>query len=205
MANEFEDAILNIFKTGRSKRIKFLTTIFLILLSFNVYGNTTTNWKLFKSVDKMTNELKSCLIYSKSVAADRKLSFPYSVLEGNVIIYYQSFKTLKPFFSFNMYINLNKGSYKLKKKFQNVEEAYRLIDTRIKFDKEVKNVQLMQRLSYKKLLIFNEEIDEKQLLSSNKILLEIDWYNKGKIYFEYNLNGMTKAIKNMKENCKNLK
>ena len=54
----------------------------------------------------------------------------------------------------------------------------------------------------KKFIFFKNENDEKQLLKSSQILLELDWYNEGKIYFEHNLNGISKAIKNMKEKCK---
>ena len=45
----------------------------------------------------MTNELKNCYLMSKNVAPDRKLSFPYNKLEGNIAINYGHVMNLKPF------------------------------------------------------------------------------------------------------------
>ena len=92
--------------------MKVLTTLFFIILNFNVYGNTTTNWKLVKNVDKMTNELKSCYIMSKLEKTDRKLSFPYNTLKSYIVIN----EKLKPIFNFTYEANLNKDSYTLKDK-----------------------------------------------------------------------------------------
>jgi len=178
--------------------VKVLTILFFIILNFNVYGNTTTNWKLVKNVDKMTNELESCVIMSKFAKADKELSFPYNKLQSNIVI---SGK-LKPLFGFTSEANLNKDSYTLKDSIGVVKTPNRVINTRIKFDKEVKKIQLIQILNMKQAIFFYNENDEKQLFKSSKILLELDWYNEGKIYFEYNLKGVSKAIKNMKEKCR---
>ena len=98
--------------------------------------------------------------------------------------------------------NLNEGSYTLKEKYGEVKMANREINTRIKFDENVQNVQLIQLLEHKVAILFKNENDEKRLLKSNKVLLELDWYNEGKIYFEYDVKGVSQAIKNMKEKCK---
>ena len=79
--------------------------------------------------------------------------------------------------------------------------ANREINTRIKFDENVQNVQLIQLLEHKVAIFFKNENDEKRLFKSNKILLELDWYNEGKIYFEYDVKGVSQAIKNMKKKC----
>ena len=178
--------------------MKFLFVIFLILLNSSVLASNTDNWKLVKNIDKMTNKLESCYIMSKLIKADSELSFPYKNLQSSVVIPLY----LKPAFTFTSNANLNEGSYTLKEKYGDVKMANREINTRIKFDENVQNVQLIQLLEHKVAIFFKNENDEKRLLKSNKVLLELDWYNEGKIYFEYDVKGVSQAIKNMKEKCK---
>ena len=146
--------------------MKSLFVIFLILINSSVLANTTNNWELVKNVDKMTNKLESCYIMSKLIKADSELSFPYKNLQSNIVI---SNRHLTPVFGFTSNANLNERSYTLKKKWEYVEAPNREIDTRIKFDKDIKNIQLIQLLSAKQALLLKNENDEKQLLKSNKV------------------------------------
>jgi hypothetical protein len=75
------------------------------------------------------------------------------------------------------------------------EDGYNLIHTRIKWDdNEPENISLKQEWGSKFIHFRNDDVIISKIAESNTVLLELNWYSEGKVYFRFPLTGSSDAI-----------
>lgn len=82
------------------------------------------------------------------------------------------------------------------------KDGYNLIDTRVKWDEEIKYDTFKQKWGSR---FIESERNSRVMIERLKIydqaLLELDWYHHGNVYFRYNLKGSVQAISEIQEKC----
>lgn len=151
---------------------------------------TKPEWNTFTSKDKMTGELS---YYANSPVAipTNQMSFPYSDVtawmgvgcDKNGEWVYVGFK----------------GSLNLAN--TETQDGHNLISTRIKWNDAVEQVLLSQEWS-SDFLHFNEDAPALVKIQNSKTaMLELQWHGQQPTYFEFSLNGSSKAIGEIKAKC----
>ena len=148
------------------------------------------SWSTSTSKDEMTKEL-SAYAHSPVAFPNKVMSFPYSDVnawlgvgcdKGNEWVY----------IGFSSAPNLANTE---------TEDGYNLIKTRVKWNNEIENVVLSQDWGAKFLHFRNDASALAKIASSNTALLELQWHGQQPIYFEFTLNGSSKAISEIKAKC----
>jgi TonB family protein len=175
---------------------KLLCIIFMLFVSsYHVQANELT-WHTFEDKDEMTGEIEKYAI-SPHVKSTRNMSFPYNDIESWIGI--GSGKD-----NCWVYIGFNESPNLLKSETQ---DGYNLIKARIKWDNNaVENITLFQDWGSRFLHFWRYsgsysdfKVIEK-ISEHKKLLLELNWYGQGNVYFEYSLNGSSKSISNIRCN-----
>jgi RNA polymerase subunit RPABC4/transcription elongation factor Spt4 len=148
------------------------------------------SWSTSTSKDEMTGKLSA---YASSPIAfpTKKMSFPYSNVNAWLGVGCDSSSEW-------VYIGFN-GSPNLAK--TETEDGYNIINTRIKWNDSIENVELTQEWSAEFLHFRNDAPALAKILSSNIALLELQWHGQQATYFEFSLNGSSKAISEIKKKC----
>ena len=83
------------------------------------------------------------------------------------------------------------------------QDGYDEISTRIKWDDSIQNTTLIQDWGDRFLVfsIFNSYDEIQKLQTSDTLLLELDWYGEGKVYFNFPLEGASEGIESIRSNC----
>ena len=81
------------------------------------------------------------------------------------------------------------------------ESGYNRINTRIKWDEAIQNVELIQQWGASFLHFLAERRAIAKMASSNSALLELDWYGQNHAYFNFPLDGAANAISEMRKQC----
>ena len=135
------------------------------------------------SENEMTGE-KAIYAFSPSVGSTKKMDFPYSNVKARLSVGYDG---KKPW----VYIGFTESPNLLN---TTIKDGYNLIDTRIKWDDELKNVTLTQDWGSKFMHFKKDKIIVDYIVKSDTVLLELEWYGSGTVYFRFPLNGSSKAI-----------
>lgn len=148
------------------------------------------SWKTSSSKDEMTGKL-SAYAHSPIAIPTKKMSFPYGDVHGWLGIGCDS-KNEWAYFGFNMAPNLTKDETK---------DGYNLIKTRVKWNDEVENVILTQEWGAKFIHFRNYSSAISKIAISNTALLELHWHGQQPTYFEFSLNGSSKALADIRAKC----
>ena len=163
----------------------------LITIVLCSYNSASAQWKTSKNVDKMTGT-GSSYAHSPSVNSDPAMDFPYNNVRAWLGVGCDENSEWA-------YIGLNESPNLTDTKTQ---DGYDRIKTRIKWDDLVKEVELTQKWGDNFLSFTNDGYDIAKIQSSNTVLLELKWYGEGDVYFEFPLNGSSKAINKIRRECK---
>ena len=169
------------------KRVKIVATLFLILL-FSTAAMASEKWTLSSSRDEMTGEV-SWYAISPEVAPTKPMVFPYSDVTAKLCIGFDG-KDEWAYFRFSTAPNLSDTKTK---------SGYNAIETRIKWDDEVTSVQLTQDWGAKFIHFSANKTAISKVAVSKFVLLELNWYGQGKVYFQFPLAGSSDAIKGARE------
>jgi hypothetical protein len=167
---------------------------FLLILVINI-GVINAEWKLWEHKDKITNEI-TIIVSSSSTEPDTKLEFPYSDVVSSISFACNSDNEYT-YLSFSN-LNLNKG----KVDFSN-DKVRTYYTKRVKWGDDVDELELYRVGNIDALYPKNSIIEKYS--KYNDLLLELDWFNQGLVYFNYSLKGATQKITEAREICKNLK
>lgn len=148
------------------------------------------SWSTFTSKDEMTGKL-SAYAHSPKAYPSKKMGFPYSDVNGWMGVGCDS-ENEWVYFGFNSAPNLTKDKTK---------DGYSLIQTRIKWDGQVEDVSLTQDWGDKFINFRNGVSAISKISASSKALLELQWHGEQPTYFEYPLNGSSKAISEIRAKC----
>lgn len=166
---------------------KIISFIFLFTISTTpLFGQ----WNTHNSVDEMTGESSNFAI-SPAVTSTTQMSFPYGGTEGRLVVAcneQQEFTYLMFTQSPNL---LNTDT----------QDGYDRISTRIRWDDEVENITMTQEWGSSALHFRHASNVISKIMSSNKVLLELNWYGNGRTYFEFSLNGSADAISKIRQSC----
>ncbi|MFT6255885.1 MAG: RNA polymerase subunit RPABC4/transcription elongation factor Spt4 [Cellvibrionaceae bacterium] len=151
-------------------------------------------WEVSTSKDEMTGDV-SVYAMSPRAYASPNMSFPYKGMYSWMGVGCKGDSTWV-FTGFKSSPNLTKDETK---------DGYNLIRTRIKWDDSVENIQLTQDWGAK-FLHFSSDADIiSSIEKSSKAKLELNWHGQQSTYFEYILNGSSKAIGEIRSVCANNK
>lgn len=163
------------------KRIIALSILFVLLLSFT--ASASNGWYTSVSKDEMEGT-KTWYAFSPNVKPTEQMGFPYGNIKAWIGIGYDG-ESEWVYVGFNKSPNLSDSETK---------DGYDLIYTRIKWDDKVKNVTLTQDWGAKFIHFRNARAIVSKIANSNTVLLELDWYGEGKVYFRFPLGGSAAAI-----------
>jgi len=166
--------------------------IFLVLFSTSILF--AGQWNTSFDKDVMTGE-KSAYATLNSTPPTSGMSFPYSDITAGIGIGCD--KTSKwIYIYFNHKPNLVNGE---------INSGYTSYRYRLKYDKEVIHDHFTQDFGSKFLHFDDDEYNIERVRESNKLLLEVEWYGEGNVYFDFDLKGSKKAINKISNYCKNIK
>lgn len=164
-----------------TKIIKLTMFIIICLLSLSVFA--VNQWSTFVSKDEMT-EAETWYAHSPSIGPVEKMSFPYGDTKAWLGIGCNGDDEWA-YIGFNVSPNLTGTTTK---------DGYDLIYTRIKWDDQIKNITLTQSWGSKFINFRDDESVISRIAESNTVLLELNWFGEGKVYFRFPLDGSSAAI-----------
>lgn len=148
------------------------------------------SWVTSTSKDEMTGKF-SAYAHSPSVYPSKKMEFPYSDVKSWMGVGCDA-KSEWVYFGFSSAPNLTKDETK---------DGYNLIRTRIKWNGNVENISLTQDWGAKFIHFRNDSDAIKKIAASSSSLLELQWHGQQPTYFQYSLNGSSKAISEIRAKC----
>jgi hypothetical protein len=167
-----------------------IVILVLLLLSLPVFASD--QWDTHVSKDEMTGTEEW---YASSPVIDPvdKMDFPYGDIEAWLGIGNDGEKEWV-YIGFSKAPNLTNTS---------TEDGYSLIRTRIKWDDKMENVRLTQDWGSKFVHFSNDKAVISKIEKSNAVLLELNWYGEGKVYFRFPLDGSSAAISKIRSAFEN--
>jgi hypothetical protein len=163
-----------------------LSLAILLLLTIPAYAE----WDTSISRDEMTGKILA-QAHSLIVAPTKKLASPYNNLKAVLAIVCD--KTDEwVYVNFTMAPNLSNTETK---------DGYSDISTRIKWDDKVEDITLSQDWGAKSIHFDNDKEIVLKITKSNFVLLELNWYSLGKVYFKFPLAGSSAALKTIRSEC----
>lgn len=148
------------------------------------------SWVSSTSKDEMTGEF-SAYATSPVVAATKAMSFPYHNVSSWIGVGCNS-KSKWVYFGFSDAPNLANDT---------TQDGYNSIRTRIKWNEKVEEVSLTQDWGAKFIHFTNGTDAISNISASNTALLELQWHGQQPAYFNYSLNGSSKAISEVSARC----
>lgn len=156
------------------------------MIPASVYGQWTTS--------ETTDEMEGTTSYfaiSPDVKPTRQMSFPYGNITSNLVIACKEASTYA-YFYFSDSPNLTDDE---------TEDGYNLVRTRLKVDEVIENISLTQTWGANSLFLLNDELYIQKAKEASELLLELNWYGNGKVYFRYDLSGSAKKISEVENSC----
>jgi len=164
------------------KKKLILITVVLVLMSFfSVYA--FGQWYVSNSIDEMEGT-ESWFAISSSVKPTKSMEWPYNDVTASLVVGYNG-EDIWVYVAFNKSPNLQNDITK---------DGYNLIHTRIKWDESVENTTLTQEWNSKFIHFRDDQTIISKIEQSNTVLLELDWYGQGEVYFSFPLDGSEDAI-----------
>lgn len=169
-----------------NKKIVFIIILVLLLSTFSIVS--ASEWHTSSSKDEMSGD-ESWYAHSPRTTSNNPMGFPYDGTkawlgvgtDGNSEWAYIGFTT-EP--------NINNTETK---------DGYSAFTTRVKWNDDVSRMDFTQEWGSRFVHFVEDENAISKMIQNNKVLLEIDWYGEGNIYFEFTLDGSADAIKKIRE------
>ena len=170
-----------------------MRTLSILVLTIALPTTGSAQWTNTVSKDEMTNEQ---VVYALSphVTPSRQMDFPYADTEAWVGFMCDG-KNEWLYIDFSNTPNI-----------VNTEptEGFSHFSTRVRWGTEVKTVQLSQKWGASVISFLDGRDALKRLTnrSADSLLLELDWYGNGTVYFKFSLEGASDAIAQARASCK---
>ncbi len=140
-------------------------------------------WRVTVSKDEMTGE-EIWYALSPEVSSTEPMNFPYEDTKAVLGVGYNGEDEW-------VYIGFNVTPNPLD---TTIGDGYYIITTRIKWDDEIETTKLTQEWGSKYLHFTEDEEVVSKIINSDTMLLELNWYGEGKVYFRFPLEGAAEAI-----------
>ncbi len=161
--------------------------VILCLFIFVATTMASDQWHVTSSKDQMTGE-ETWSAFSPMVGPLAKMGFPYGDTSARLTVSNNG-KNEWAYFWFSNPPNLLNTE---------IKSNYNLIKTRIKWDDELEDIALKQEWGSKFIHFIDYKGAIDKMLKSNSVLLELNWFGEGKVYFEIPLMDSTKAIQEIR-------
>jgi len=147
-------------------------------------------WSVKTKKDEMAGNIEAYAT-SISVGPKSKMEFPYHDISSSMGVGCDG-SSEWAYFMFSSQPNLI-GDV--------AEDGYSTLVTKIKWDESILRTKLIQKWGGDALHFSNGQSAINLISGSNKVLLELDWFGEGRVYFEYSLKGSSDAINKMRTKC----
>lgn len=165
--------------------------VIILLLGISLTSAAVADWTTDISNDVMSGELKA-YAHSDLTAPLKKMSFPYSEVKSYLGVGCDK-ENEWAYVGFTTPPNIINDE---------TLDGFSQFDTRVKWDEELTNMTFTQTWGSKFLHFGLDQIAIENLLSSNEVLIEINWHSMGSVHFKYSLKGSTKSINEIRAACK---
>ena len=173
------------------KRCLFI--VFLILL---ISLPVSAQWETSVSKDEMEGT-EMWFATSPSVSPTQEMDFPYHNIKAWIGIgfdgedewVYVGFNE-SPNVGFNESPNITDTS---------LQDGYELIETRTKWDDEIKDITLSHDWGSKFIHFRDADAVINNIINSDTVLLELKWFGEGEVYFRFPLKSAASAIVEARE------
>lgn len=160
------------------------------IIFLNFISSAYSNWSFQVKENPMDNT-KSIYLFTDEASSNPKMNFPHNNTRVSLVFACSNMKKWS-FFAFNESPILNNKS---------IKSGYDEITTRIKFGNNIENIQLIHEWGQTALHVKNDYLFRHTLSGNLELLLELDWYGEGKVYFKINTTGFIKKFKELNEQC----
>lgn len=147
-------------------------------------------WETSTAKDKMTGEI-SAYATSPIAISSVKMSFPYTDVKAWLGVGCDK-KDEWVYIGFSSSPNLANTE---------TQSGYSLISTRIKWNDSIEQVALTQDWSSDFLHFREDKSALSKIQNSKTAMIELQWHGQQPTYFEFSLNGSSKAIAEIKKTC----
>ncbi|MDN5360544.1 MAG: hypothetical protein PWQ84_1607 [Thermotogaceae bacterium] len=163
------------------KRLILLTVVLVLMLSFSV--SAFGQWDVTVSENEMDGT-RRLFAMSPRVGPTKSMGFPYDDMTALLVVGYNGEESW-------VYLSFKDSPNLLN---ETIMDGYDLINTRIKWDETIERTTLIQEWGSRYLHFRDERNIISKIKQSNTVLLELDWYGEGKVYFSFPLDGAVDAI-----------
>lgn len=169
----------------RKKKLKIVGYAFIILLICTI--SASADWRTFSSKDEMTGET-TWYAHSSQVRSTEEMGFPYHDTKAWLGVGNEG-EDEWVYIGFSNEPNISDDE---------TQDGYNVIRTRVKWDDSIENMRFTQSWGSKFLHFRNDSIAISKIVESNTILVELNWYGEGKVYFRFPLDGSAAAIEKIR-------
>jgi hypothetical protein len=166
----------------------------LLIITLPTATSAAAQWTTSVAKDEMTNEQVVGAI-SPHATPSRPMAFPYTNTEAWVGFICDG-KNEWVYLGFSNTPNLNNTE---------LGDGFHYFSTRLKWGEEIKNARLSQKWGSSTIGFGDGGRDALKRLtngSAETLLLELDWYGIGVVYFRFSLEGAADAIAKARASCK---
>lgn len=170
-------------------RFAFVLTLGLFLASLS--SGVFAQWNAAVTSDEMTGEI-SAYATSDWVSPRRQLPFPYGDLRAVLGVGCKG-SSEWAYIRFTTSPNIANSD---------TQDGYDSVRTRVRWDDETGYMRFVQKWGGNSIQFQRSSRAIEKIKASNSMLLELDWYGLGDVYFEFPLDGASKAIAEGRETCR---
>jgi len=153
---------------------------------------SVNQWDVETSTDEMTGEM-SAYTYSPNYYSTQQMGSPYDDVEAWIGVGCR--KGVEwAYIGFSTSPNLVNTD---------IEDGYDRISTRVKWNDSIESVILLQEWGDRFLMLSDDADVIQKLQTKDTLLLELEWYGEGTVYFKFPLTGAKEGIGSMRSMCGN--
>ena len=176
--------------------MRIISVVLTILLGLS---STAFCWNVTTVKDPMTGKIQ-VFAMSSAVPPQKRMGFPYQNTRAwlGVGCEGKSKSTFNDtsewaFIGFTTVPNLRNTE---------IRDGYSIVRVRVKWDDTIETEALTQEWGDKFLSFLSDSYVIQKIQESNYMLLELNWFGEGMVYFKFPLKSSAKAIKEMRRKCK---
>jgi|AntDeeMinimDraft_5_1070356.scaffolds.fasta_scaffold23980_1 hypothetical protein len=171
-----------------NKKIISIMILVFLMSSFSVVF-AADQWYVSSSKDEMTGE-ETWYALSPKTTTNNPMGFPYNGTKAWIGVGADGSSDWV-YIGFSQEPNIKNTETK---------DGYSVFTTRVKWNDDVQYVDFSQDWGSRFVRFVEDKDAIANITQNNKVLLEIDWYGEGEVYFEFTLNGSADAIKKIRNN-----
>ena len=178
--------------SSRGNHMRALSGL-LLIITLPTATPAAAQWTNSASKDEMTNE-QMVLAISPHATPSQPMELPYTDTDAWVGFMCDG-KNEWVYLGFSNTPNLNNTE---------LGDGFNYFSTRLKWGAEIKNARFSQKWG-SSFINFSDGRDALKRLtngSADTLLLELDWYGNGAVYFRFSLEGAADAIAKARASCK---